>query len=58
MDYNTENIISEIVKRPRGRPKMFTNAEQKEQMKIQSQKYDQTICEKKGGYILLKIEMR
>ena len=47
MDYNTENIIIEIVKRPRGRPKIFTEEEQKETMKIISQRHYQKACEQK-----------
>ena len=47
MDHNTENVIIEIVKRPRGRPKIFTEEEQKEKVKIQSRKYYEQICENK-----------
>ena len=47
MDYNTENTIIEIVKRPRGRPKIFTEEEQKEKMKIISHRYYQKVCEQK-----------
>ena len=47
MDHNTENVIIEIVKRPRGRPRLFTEEEQKEKVKIQSRKYYEQICEKK-----------
>ena len=60
MDHNTENVIIEIVKRPRGRPRLFTEEEQKEKVRIQSRKYYQQICEKKKkmlDYIILKIEM-
>ena len=46
MDYNTENIIIQIVKkRPRGRPQIFTPEEQKENTKIISQRYYQNNCE-------------
>ena len=31
-------------KRPRGRPKIFTEEEQKEKVKIQSRKYYEQIC--------------
>ena len=34
-------------KRPRGRPKIFTEEEQKEKVKIQSHKYYERICEKR-----------
>ena len=47
MDHNTENVIIEIIKRPRGRPKIFTEEEQKEKVRIQSRKYYQQICVKK-----------
>ena len=47
MDHNTENVIIEIVKRRPGRPKIFTEEEQKEKVKIQSRKYYEQICEKK-----------
>ena len=61
MDYNTENVIIEIVKRPRGRPRLFTEEEQKEKVRIQSRKYYQQTCEKKKkkmlDYTILKIEM-
>ena len=39
MDYNTESVITEIVKRPRGRPKICTEEEQKEKVKTESRKY-------------------
>ena len=51
MDYNTENTIIEIVKRPRGRPKIFTAEEQKEKTKIISQRYYQNNCEQKKEYV-------
>ena len=47
-------------KRPRGRPKIFTEEEQKEKVKIQSHKYYERIGEKKKkmlDYIILQIEM-
>ena len=53
MDYSTENTIIEIVKRPRGRPRKFTAEEQKEKVRIQSQKYYQTNCEKKKEAVKL-----
>ena len=51
MDYNTENTIIEIVKRPRGRPKIFTAEEQKEKTKKNSQRYYQNNCEQKKEYV-------
>ena len=33
MDYNTENTIIEIVKRPRGRPKKYVNEEERLEIK-------------------------
>ena len=60
MDHNTENVIIEIVKRKPGRPKIFTEEEQKEKVKIISQRYYQKIANKKKkmlDYIILKIEM-
>ena len=47
MDHNTENVVIEFVKRPRGRPRKFTAEEQKEKVKIISQRYYQNNCEKK-----------
>ena len=41
MDHNTGNTIIEIAKRPRGRPKVFTEEEQVETMKTVSQRYYQ-----------------
>ena len=59
MDHNTENVIIEIVKRPRGRPRLFTEEEQKEKVRIQSRKYYQQICEnKKEDVRLYYIENR
>jgi len=41
-------IMDQIpTKRPRGRPKIFTEHEQKEKMKIISQRYYQKVCEQK-----------
>jgi len=41
-------IMDQIpTKRPRGRPKIFTNDEQKEKMKIISHIYYQKVCEQK-----------
>ena len=48
------------IKRPRGRPKIFTEEEQKEKVRIISQRYYQKNSEKKKkmlDYIILKIEM-
>ncbi len=47
MDHNTENTVIEIVKRPRGRPKIFTEEEQKEKVNIISQRYYQKNSEQK-----------
>ena len=58
MDHNTEYVIIEIVRRPRGRPKIFTEEEQKEKVKIQSRKYYEQICEKKEDVRLYYIENR
>ena len=53
MDHNTENVIIEIVKRPRGRPVIFTKEEQKEKIKIISQRYYQNNCEQKKENVKL-----
>ena len=45
-------------KRPRGRPKIFTEEEQKEKVKIQSHKYYERICEKKEDVRLYYIANR
>ena len=47
MDHNTENVINEIVKRRPGRPNFFTSEEQKEKMKISSQRHYQKVCEQR-----------
>ena len=47
MDYNTENNLIEVVKRKRGRPKIFTEEEQKEKMKIISHRYYEKVCTQK-----------
>ena len=58
MDHNTENVIIEIVKRPRGRPKIFTEEEQKEKVKRISQRYYQNNCEQTKNVRLYYIENR
>ena len=47
MDHNTENVVIEFVKRPRGRPRKFTAEEQKEKVRIISQRYYQNNVRKK-----------
>ena len=51
MDHNTENVIIEIVKCKPGRPVIFTKEEQKEKVKIISQRYYQNNCEQKKEYV-------
>ena len=58
MDHNTENVIIEIVKRPRGRPKILTEEEHKEKVEIQPRKYCEQICEQKEDVRLYYIENR
>ena len=53
MDHNTENSIIEIVKRKPGRPVIFTKEEQKEKVKIISQRYYQNNCEQKKEHVKL-----
>lgn len=60
MDYNTENIIIEIAKRPRGRPKKYVTEEERTEIKrTNDRKYYQQNCEaKKENVRLYYIENR
>ena len=52
--------MDQLPTKRRGRPKIFTEEEQKRKVKIISQRYYQNNCEQKKkmlDYIILKIEM-